>query len=91
LRLVAEGRTVVQKGRENASFYLGNFRAPVAIIKHGEIPDYLTDDFWIKYHIWNNSRLTQSLPLSPVWAENPEYLIEIITAFQNEYEHIMRS
>ena len=80
---------MARQGHETAMFYLGSVKAPVAILSYSEIPEYLTDEFWSQYHIWNNSRLTGSLPLSPIWGENPEHLIDIITAFQNEYERIM--
>ena len=60
-------------------------------MKQKEIPDYLTDRFWSAYNIWNNTRLTGSLPFSNKgWAEHPTHLIEIITIMQQEYNTIIR-
>lgn len=71
-------------------FYLGDSKSPYAIMKYGDIKDYLTEEFWSQYNIWHTSRCTSSLPLDPVWGKNPQYLIDIITAFQGVYESVRR-
>ena len=88
--MVAEGKTQVAEGHEDASFYIGGVKNPVAILEYNEIPEYLTEEFYSMYQIWNNSRLTNSLPISPVWGDNPQYLIDIISAFQQQYEFIVK-
>lgn len=90
MRLVYEGKTTVPHGRENNKFFVGHYKNPTAVLNYGDIPQYLNEDFWSQFVIWNNGRLTNSLPLDAIWAKNPQYLIDIITAFQSEYEHIMR-
>lgn len=83
-----EGRTKVNKGREDHRFFLGSVDKPYAVLTNGEIPDYLDDEFFSAYQIWNYTRLTGTLPFANMgWAETPQYLIEIITAFQLAYEH----
>lgn len=67
---------------------MGRVDRPIGIIKRGEIPSYLDEEFWSAYHIWNNTRLTGRLPYEGGWAEIPYRLTEIITAFQNEYEKL---
>lgn len=90
LQLVAEGRTEVVKNHEEATFYIGDIKSPVAILQYKDIPGYLDEEFWSAYEIWDNTRLTKSLPISPVWGDNPKRVIDIITAFQSRYEHIIR-
>ena len=80
----------MKKGHEENMFYLGSLNAPLAVLRVKDIPEYLTEEFWSAYEIWNNTRLTGSLPISPVWGDNPKYLIDIITAFQHRYEFIVR-
>lgn len=69
-------------------FYIGPIDNPVEILRYGDIPEYITEEFWSMFYIWNNTRLTKSLPFGPAWADNPKYLVDIITAFQQEYENI---
>ncbi len=88
LYLVAEGKTEVPKGYEDSIFFLGNMKDPVAFLEYKEIPDFLNEEFYSMYHIWNNGRLTRSLPLSPVWGNNPAHLIEGITTLQQAYDNI---
>lgn len=49
----------------------------------------MDDEFWSGYDIWNKTRLTGLFPVgSGGWAERPNYLVELITAYQAEYEVI---
>ena len=88
LHLVAESKTTVPKGYDDALFFLGGVKDPVAIMEYKEIPDFLTEEFYSMYTIWNNSRLTGSLPVDQVWGKNPAHLIEGITCLQQAYENI---
>lgn len=63
-------------------------KKPIAIMKYGQIKNYLTDDFFRQYEVWRNSHYTRSLPLDPVWGKNPKYLIDIITAFEEAFDGI---
>lgn len=90
MQLVADGRTEYNELYADSYFYIGDMMNPVAIMQYKDIPGYLDEAFWSQYQIWDRTRLTKSLPLSPVWGDNPEYLIDIITAFQDQYERIVR-
>ena len=86
--MVAERRTKCAPGREDSLFYLGNVKNPVAVLKYGDIPNYLDDSFWSGYAIWDNTRHTGMMPFNRGWAEQPQYLVDLITAYQSAYEGI---
>ena len=88
LHLVYEGKTTVPEGYEDNLFFVGNMKDPVAIMEYKEIPDFLDEEFWSMYYIWNTGRLTGSLPVAPVWGDNPAHLIDGITALQQTFDNI---
>jgi hypothetical protein len=86
--MLVEGRTECKPGREESLFFLGNVSNPYAVLKYGQIKDYLTPDFFEAYEVWRLSHYSGSLPLSPVWGENPRHLVEAIVAFEEAYDTI---
>ena len=90
LQLIYEGRTEVVESHKDATFYIGDMRSPVAIMQYKDIPDYLDEEFWSAYEIWNNNRLSNGLYLSGLWGNPPQRVVDIITAFQGRYENMVR-
>ena len=49
----------------------------------GEIPNFLSDEFWEAYRIWKNYR-RYGLPNGRGWAEEPEEILRLIDLFEDE-------
>lgn len=89
MRLINEGLTQCRPGSEDKLTFVGPASRPYATLRRGEIPGYIDDEFYSMYAIWNNSRLTGTLPMGQKgWAEIPQYLTDIIATFQNAFDHI---
>ena len=65
--------------------FLGPVKSPIAIIRRGEIKDYLTDDVWGYYENWRVVNSGLGLPYGPGTAQYPEMYIRVISMFEGEW------
>lgn len=76
----------VRKGSENRRLFVGNYKAPIAIIKRGDIKSYIDADFYSYYECWKVLNSGMGLPYGPGWSKYPELFVYMMTIFSSEWE-----
>ena len=63
---------------------IGPGKRKVAIIKRNQLESYVDSAMYRLYNIWKMWKMGFGLPLSGSWAEQPIWMIEIITMLEQE-------
>ena len=72
----------------NRRIFVGKQKHPIAIIKRGEIKDYLDDDFYDYYECWKIFNSGGGYPYGDGWAYYPPLFVNILSAFQGEWRSL---
>lgn len=57
-------------------------------IKRGDIPKYVTQEFWEYYEIYRMSELFNMLPNGKGWVDEPVDIVEAVAAIKSELKLI---
>ena len=61
--------------------FVGKQAHPVAIIKRGEIKDYITEELTEMYGVWQRFHNGFGLPFSAQWGDYPDRFTDILGRF----------
>lgn len=75
----------IRKGSEDRRIFVGNWKKPIAIIKRGEIKNYIDDYFFSYYECWRIFNAGLGLPYGEKWAEYPERFVNMISIMESEW------
>ena len=78
----------VAKGRENSKIFVGSKDHPVAVIKRGEIAEYITSEVMEFFTCWKRFNLGFGLPLGGSWLDYPDRFVSILGEFESAWRSL---
>ena len=74
------------KGEQyNAGPFSNDDEEKKILIKAGDVHSYFTQDYYTCFTLWDLFHKGLGFPFQGGWAEQPQWMIDIIYAFENEY------
>ena len=63
---------------------------PFTMIKRSEIDDYLTEEFWRMWKIFERWEMGFGMPGGKSWDHQPVFIMDILETFKAEYDRYKR-
>lgn len=89
------GKADLKVRRSDAPVIVGpmtrTVKKPIAVIRRGEIAEYVNAEFWQAFELWQSFHYTRTLPFyGKGLYEHPQHIVDIIVTLERENDYLDR-